>query len=189
MDKKLNLNERLDFSDIDLTAPDKVIEDILSQLPGETNGIILGEIKEYDGYVTSYTKPGFSSITTVLGAADKEVNIQNDLGKLGQETHKFECVLYTPQYDKYKYRMFFIKYGIANYPVNIILEESVAKSVSGTNSGYILTCNTRTELEELIINILTSKKIISVMQEIIRISQAKRDVEIFDESDTTDDEE
>lgn len=188
MDKKLNLNERLDFSDIDLTAPDKVIEDILSQLPEETNGIVLGMIQAYNGHVTSYTQSGLSTIAVALGTADKEVNIQKDLGKLGQETHKFECYLYTPQYDKYKYRMFFVKYGIANYPVNIILEESVAKSVSGGGSGYILTCNTREELEELIVKILTSKKIISVMQELIRINQAKKDVVVTDESDSTDEE-
>lgn len=188
MDKKLNLNERLDFSDIDLTAPEKVIEDILSQLPAETNGIVLGEIKEYDGHVTSYTKPGLSSITTALGTMDKEVDIQKDLGKIGLETHKYECVLYTPQYDKYKYRMFFVRYGIANYPVDVILQESVARSISGANSGYIITCNTRDELEGLVVNVLTSKKIISVMQELIRINQAKKDVVVTDQNDSTDEE-
>ena len=33
MDKKLNLGEKLDFSDIDLTAPQKVIEEMNEILP------------------------------------------------------------------------------------------------------------------------------------------------------------
>ena len=35
MSIKLNLNEKLDFSDIDLTAPDIVINELLVQLPEE----------------------------------------------------------------------------------------------------------------------------------------------------------
>ena len=120
-----------------------------------------------------YTKANFSSLAAVI-RSDEEVDIQNDLGKIGQETHKFECYLYTPEYDKYKYRVFFVKYDTSNYPVNIILEESVARSISGNNSGYIMTCSTREELEELVYKIFNSKKLISVMQELIRINQSKK---------------
>ena len=120
-----------------------------------------------------YTTANFSSLAAVI-RSDEEVDIQNDLGKIGQETHKFECYLYTPEYDKYKYRVFFVKYDTSNYPVNIILEESVARSISGNNSGYIMTCSTREELEELVYKIFNSKKLISVMQELIRINQSKK---------------
>ena len=83
MAKKLNITERLDFNDIDLTAPEKVIEEVLTQLSEETNGIVLGKIASYSGHVMSYTQTGLSSIAAVIGAAtDKEVNIQKDLGKL-----------------------------------------------------------------------------------------------------------
>lgn len=51
MNSRFNFNEKLDFSDIDLTAPEKVIEEILSQLPEETNGIILSKIQPYSGHV------------------------------------------------------------------------------------------------------------------------------------------
>jgi hypothetical protein len=40
MEKKLNIVEKLDFDDIDLTAPEKVISDVLTQLTEETKGII-----------------------------------------------------------------------------------------------------------------------------------------------------
>lgn len=174
MEKKLNISDRLDFNDIDLTAPEKVISGVLDQLSQETNGIICGNIDTYGGHVMSYTKAGFSSVALALGTADKEVDIQNDLGKIGQETHKFECYLYTPEYDKYKYRVFFVKYDTSNYPVNIILEESVARSIASGSSGYVLSCATREELEELMYKIFNSKKLISVMQELIRINQSKK---------------
>lgn len=178
MEKKLNIGEKLDFNDIDLTAPEKVIAEILAQLSEETRGIVLGKIESYDGHVMSYTKPGLSSLALAIGtAAEKEVNIQESLGRIGQEIHKFECFLSTPKYEKYKYRLFFIKYEVANYPVNIILEESVAKSLSDYTSGYVFKCNTRDELEELLIKIFTSKKVIDIMQEIVRIHQAKKDTD------------
>ena len=174
MAKKLNITEKLDFNDIDLIAAEKVIEEILTQLSEETNGIVLGKISPYAGHVMSYTKSGLSSIALTIGATDKTIDIQDDLGKIGQETHKYECFLYTPEYEKYKYRVFFVKYDVANYPVSIILEESVARSISSTNSGYVFTCNTRDDLEDLVIKIFTSKKLISVMQELVRINQSKK---------------
>lgn len=176
MDKKLNLTEKLDFSDIDLTAPEIVIAEILAQLPEETNGLIMGKIAAYDGPVMSYTKKGLSSfaLSLSMGTEDKEVDIQNDLGKIGQETHKFECYLYTPEYEKYRYRVFFVKYDVSNYPATVVLDDSVARSISSSNSGYVYTCNARPDLETLVVKVLTSKRVISVMQELIRVNQAKK---------------
>ena len=178
MVSKLNLTEKLDFSDIDLTAPDMVINEILTQLPEETNGLVMGKIVSYNGPIMSYKKKGVSSIAASLslgiGTEDIEVDIQEKLGKIGQETHKFECYLYTPEYEKYKYRVFFVKYDLSNYPATVVLDSSVAKSVSTSNTGYIYTCSSRSELENLIVNVLTSKRVVSVMQELIRVNQAKK---------------
>ena len=88
MEKKLNISEKLDFNDIDLTAPEKVIAEILTQLTEETKGIICGNIVDYSGHVMSYTKAGFSQLAAAIGTADKEVDIQNDLGKIGQKWEK-----------------------------------------------------------------------------------------------------
>lgn len=177
MEKKLNIGQKLDFNEIDLTAPEKVIEDILNQVSEQTRGIVTGKIEVYTGHVMSYTKSGLSSLALSLEPmTEKEVSIQESLGRIGQEIHKFECYLSTPVYEKYKYRLFFVKYEVANYPVNIILEESIARSLSTSNSGYVFRCDTREQLEELIVNIFTSQKVISVMQEIIRIHQSKKEI-------------
>ena len=169
MEKNLNLSEKLNFAVTDLTAPDRVIEEILSELPKETNGIILGKIEAYNGPVFSYTTLGFPE----LALGGKKVDIQNKLGEIGQEEYKYECFLYTPEYDKYKYRVFFVNYSISNYPVDIILEESVAESISDSGA-YVYKCGTREELESLIFRIFSSKRVISVMQNLIWINHAKK---------------
>lgn len=184
MSKNLNLSDMLDFSEVDLTAPDRVVKEILAQLPENTQHIISGSIVEYDGNVTSY-KTVRASLAETIGAitTEKQVDIQTQLGKCGEENKKFECFLYTAGYTKYKYRMFFMKYGIANYPVQFTLEESIARSIYGVNCNYIVTCNKREEVEDLIVNILTSDKILGVMQELIRIYQAKKGEEYEEVAD------
>ena len=191
MTKKLNLGEKLDFTDIDLTAPDIVINELLEQLPIETNGLICGKIQPYSGHIMSYTKrSGMASLAATLGTVqEKEVDIQSQLGEIGTETRKFECFLYTPDYETYRYRMFFAKYDVSSYPATVVLEESIAKSISGINGGYIYTCNTRDELEELIVRVLTSKRIIKVMQELIRVNQAKKMSKENDEVNVNEEEE
>ena len=189
MDKKFSFREKLDFNDIDLTAPDKVIEEILSQLSKETNGIIIGKIQSYSGPVFSYEQGVFSEIAEAMqSVVSKSIDIQDYLGEIGEEVHQFECFLYTPEYDTYKYRVFFVKYDIANYPVDIILDESVARSISGLKSGYVHKCNTREDLENLVYDIFNSKRIVTVMQQLIRINQSKKiekaSLEIDDSNET-----
>lgn len=185
MSKKLNLSGMLDFSEVDLTAPDKVIEEILAQLPEDTQNIIFGSIVKYNGYVTSYSKTNILLAEALREVStESRVDIQDSLGKWGEEEKKFECFLYTSGYTKYKYRMFFMKYGIANYPVQFTLEESISRSVQGPNSSYFVTCNKRDEVEDLILKILTSKKVLGVMQELVRIYQAKKNEESTEVVDT-----
>lgn len=185
MSKKLDLSGMLDFTEMDLTAPDKVVEEILKQIPEATNNIVSGQIDEYNGYVTSYTttKPSLAAALETV-TTERHVDIQKSLGKRGEEENKFECYLYTSIYEDYKYRMFFMKYGIAHYPVQFTLEESIARSIQGVNSNYIVICNNREEVEDLILKILTCKKILAVMQELIRIYQANKSEETEEVADT-----
>lgn len=177
MENKLNLSGKLDFSDIDLTAPNKVVEEIVAQLAHATNDIIHGAIVEYNGHITSYTKASWSAISAALGTIDTKVDIQTTLGKSGEEEHKYELYLHTPLHKHYKFRILYLQYGIANYPVKVVLEQNVANDVyDESNASYIVTCDNRDELEELIYSILNSKKIISVMQELIRINQVQKEL-------------
>lgn len=180
--KELNISKMLDFSDIDLTAPDKVIDEYLTILSEQTHNIICGSISRYDGPVTSYTTRRMELIGALEDITKgKRVDIQNSLGKIGEEDKNFECYLYTSNFTNYKYRLFFMKYGIANYPVQFTLEESIAMSIQGTDHNYIVTCNNREEVETLIVKILKSRKVLNVMQELIRINQVKKTEETVED--------
>ena len=174
MSKKLDITKMLDFSEMDMTPPNEVVEGILKQLPENTNQIIEGKISEYNGHVTSYTKT--VPFADALGAMTKgnRVDVQDSLGAQGEEEHKYECCIYTAAYDAYKYRMFFLKYGIARYPVQFILEEGIARSIPDFTANYIIICNNRDDVEELTLEILESKKVLGIMQELIHINQAKK---------------
>lgn len=172
MDKKLDITNKLDFNDIDLTAPNDVVQQIIKELSSVTNNIVHGKIKEYDGHVVSYTKPGLSGIAEALGTVSTRVDIQEDLGRSGIEEYKYEFYLFTPKHKYYKFRVCFLRYYTGNYPVTITLEENVAKSISSNN---IIKCNSRVQLEETIYKILNSKYVIEIMQEIIRLYQISKD--------------
>lgn len=185
MDKKLNISGKLDFNDIDLTAPNEVVKEIVAQLAHETNDIIHGAIVEYSGHITSYTKAGWSAISAALGTIDTKVDIQTTLGKTGEEDHKYELYLHTPLHKHYKFRILYLQYGIANYPVKVVLEQNVANDIyDESNASYIVSCNNRDELEELIYSILNSKKIIRVMQELIRINQVQKELSTVTTTET-----
>lgn len=59
MRNKLNLDGMLDFSEMDLTAPEVVVQELLAQLPENTQQIVRGSIAKYDGHVTSYKSNNF----------------------------------------------------------------------------------------------------------------------------------
>ena len=46
MSKKLDITKMLDFSEMDMTPPNEVVEGMLKQLPENTNQIIEGKINE-----------------------------------------------------------------------------------------------------------------------------------------------
>lgn len=177
MEKKLDFSGKLDFNDIDLTAPNVVVEEIASQISQATNNIVQGIVTKYTGPVASYTQKGLSGLTGLLGTEDRQIDIQTTLGKQGEEDNKYEFYLNTPSYERYKYRICYLQYGIGNYPVKVVLEQSVANSIStGSNANYVKWCRNRGDLEDLIINVLYSKRIIDIMQELIRINQIKKDL-------------
>jgi hypothetical protein len=180
MSINFNFYDKLDFSDIDLTPPDKVVEEIASEFAKATKGLVCIKVAEYKGHVFSYTQ-SFSGIAKMLGDTTKEHDIQKDLGRVGAECHKYEVYLYAPAHENYKFRVFFLQYGIASYPVKLVLEQGVAKSIR--SSEYILSRDNRIGLEGLVEKILNSYAVLAVTQELIRVNQIHRErmVELDDE--------
>lgn len=175
---RIDLSSKLVFNEGDLTNPSVVVESLLSQIKDETNGMVFGQIGTYEGDIDSYTIPSLSAqIGIVLGDGRKKVDVQKKLGELNKETQKFEVFLCTPVFEQYKYRICFIEFGISNYPVKVVLEQNISDEINKeeNKNGYIYSCENRSELEELISRIICSKKVISVMQEIIKIYYIHKD--------------
>ena len=175
---KIDLRSKLVFSEEDLTDPSIVVENLLSQIENETNGMVFGQIGTYEGEIETYIIPSFSEqLSAALRAEKKNVDIQKELGELNKETQKFEVFLSTPVFEQYKYRICFIEFGISNYPVKVVLEQNISDEINKEESknSYIYFCDNRSELEELIVSIICSKKVISVMQEIIKIYYIHKD--------------
>ena len=178
MQNKFNFEGKIDFSDIDLTSPKVVVETLIKDLVEATNGIVVGEIKEYSGPIHSYTDSGISAIKVALGNASRYVDIQEKLGEISGESERYEFYLKTPLYEHYKFRVCFINFGVGNYPVEIVLEQGIVDDIYGEDEDYILMCNTKTEFEDLIMNILNSERVINIMQEFVRIHQIYREQKV-----------
>ena len=111
--EKIDLKDKLILEDSDLTAPNIVVEKIVSQIKNETNGVITGNIESYDGPVLSYTTMG---LRAVLNMTERKVDIQDSLGKQGEKENKYEFYLTTPVFEQYQYRVCFLQIPFAEYP-------------------------------------------------------------------------
>ena len=106
MSKELNLSGKLDFSEIDLTPADKVIEEILSQIPVNTQNMVYGKVVTYDVPITSNATRRWKLVAALSTIVTDPDGLQDDLGKIGEEVQNFECFLYTPIFKSYKYYSF-----------------------------------------------------------------------------------
>lgn len=187
--EKLDLSSKLNFDKSDLTAPTTIIKEMAEQIERETYGIIKGVVDEYRGSIVSYkTSISFSGLQAALfGSESTENDIQKLLGKQGENLSKYEFYLNTPVLTQYRYRICFIQHGIANYPVDVVLEQSIADEVNkrgaNSNSNYNYTCYNSKEFEELIIKVIYSKKVIRIMQELINIYQIHKQDDSVDDID------
>lgn len=187
----LDLSSKLEFDNVDITPPNVVANELAEQIKKETNGIIKGTVTSYSKGVFSYRGtglrvgvsdliPSLTGLPTPLvglhasleSIAEKKANPQNELGKIGEKTQEYEFYLTTPSFEQYKYRICFLQFGIANYPVSVVLEQSIADSINErSDSNYIISCKNRKEFEDLMCRVILSKRVLGVMQELINIDQ------------------
>ena len=151
--------------------------------------------KEYEGPIESYDQlSAFASIASALGTSVIHKDIQDNLGAIGYQNFKFEFFLTAPKIENYKYRILFFEYGIGMYPVKIVLEQGIADEIfKKENANYIIEYETKNELENVIINILKTKKVIKVMQELIYATKRferldKKELKLVDKSSDENDE-
>ena len=160
MSHDFNLDGLLNYDDDQAVSPDTIISELGKQLEEATNGFVKGVVREYEGSIESYDQlSAFASIASALGTSVIHKDIQDNLGAIGYQNFKFEFFLTAPKIENYKYRILFFEYCIGMYPVKIVLEQGIADEIfKKENANYIIEYETKNELENVIINILKTKK-------------------------------
>ena len=181
--EKINLAERLNFNNEDLTAPNLVVKDIAEQIEKQTGGIIVPSVDEY--HISSEIKSSHDSKYRTLDlspilridTSQEDIDVQKSLGKFTENDCQYDFYLTTPVFKQYKYRICIIQYNASYYPVKVILEESIAYEINsnGTKGQFVYICKNRSELEELITRAICSDKMIGIMQELINIYNIHKD--------------
>ena len=159
------------FELVDEYTPEIVIKKELKQIEEATKHYVTGELSEYQGEIHSYTKEvGFSAAIKALQESKTiDVDIQEELGELSNESHRYEVFLKVRFMDNYKYRLMFVDYGAVSYPVTIILNEELAEEYSETVRDYFL-IDSMKELENLLNKVINSRKLHRIIQNLINES-------------------
>lgn len=171
---KYALKADYDFDATNSITPDMVMRDICNELTELTKGFVVGNVCEYDGNIESYDKlEAMAALATSLQGTMR-VDIQDKLGAIGDVNFKYELYLSSNQIENYKYRILFAAYGIAGYPVKVIVEQDIADELNNKeDSGYIYTVASKEDFDRLLISIFNSKTIQKVVQGLIIATNSK----------------
>lgn len=162
-------NGKFDFDLKDTKTADEVVKEYSEKIAEWTNGMVLCEIIPYEGATESYTKrSGWAAAAEALTGIDKDitVDIQQYLGEQSERDNKFEVCLTVKGLEYYKYRIMFIRYGAIAYPVNIVLNEDIAKAYSG-KTQYRFLVESMKVLEEMIGQIFETEYCTKLIQSLI----------------------
>ena len=161
-------NLKFEFKLKDEYTPEVAIMKILSQIEEATQGYVQGKVEVYNGPIYSYKQP---SLATLLGKSsimddEKTIDIQDELGEIGTENHKYEVFLAVKGLPHYKYRMMFIEYGMISYPVTIVMDNELAMIYSGQDKE-LFKCDSMKTLQDMMEKIINSDPMIAFIQKLI----------------------
>lgn len=162
-------DRKFDFELKDTRTADEVLKDYSNKIAEWTKGMVLCEIVPYEGETETYVKRSSWAVTAgALAEIDKDitVDIQQYLGEQSDLNNKFEVCLTVKGLEYYKYRIMFIRYGAIAYPVNIVLNEDIAKAYSG-KSQYKFFVESMKDLEEMVEQIFETEYCTKLIQSLI----------------------
>lgn len=172
------LNEKLNLEPTDLTSPDIVIQEIANQISTITKGAVKAVVEQYDGRIESYTtESGIAAFSKLAGTVSViEHDVQDRLGPIGANRTNYELYFAADSLPNYRFRVLFFGFGIGLYPVKIVVEQAIAKALN--KQGYTFYAKNRSEVENLLLNVLSASKTIEILQELVyavQIARAKDD--------------
>ena len=158
-------------------SPKKILEEQCRYLNEETDGIVIGRVAKKKKKIDLYFEtPATDALSTGLwssaGSGDeksgkrsarKKEDIQKELGEVGKEGFTYEFFLTSKGTPDYKFRVLFMCYDIAGYPVTIILEEGIAAEIDIFDHGYIYHLKDQHELMDLLRKIFSSDRLMGIV--------------------------
>lgn len=167
------------FELVDIYKPAEYLQkELVPAISKSTQGFVNGNVVEYDGAIFSAEKPLADSLSEMAVATTGKalhIDTHRDLGEL-YKVDKYEFFLTATQFVDYKYRVFFLQYGIDGYPVNVILEPEISRELYGSLK-HIVKCESMDDFKVLIFNIVESNTFHSVVQHLIQATVRARQVE------------
>ena len=172
------------FELTDKNTPEEVIRKSIEQIGEATKQYVIGVVSKYSGHIYSYTKQvglaaGLKAIQT-SGTID--VDIQDELGEISEESHRYEVYLSVKNMENYKYRLMFVDYRAVAYPVTIVLNEEIAEEFSSQKRDAF-SIDSMQELEDLLNKIINSPTLFKLIQSLIYES-LRREARIVEEDNS-----
>jgi hypothetical protein len=154
----LNIEEQLS-----IMPPEEIVKNQCDFLREITKGKVVAEVAVYDGPTRSYVDHGLGGILRGFETSYKgrEINIQENLGDIGENKCSFEFFTTSVNTPNYKFRVMFLSYGLSFYPVEIVLDEDIAEEIK---LNPIIVCENESGLAEALKEIIESPKIEKVVQ-------------------------
>lgn len=149
-------------------TPMGILKEQCTKLNEITEGTIIARVIEYEGVV--YSREG--TLVPLIGKDFLNVNgvdIQNSLGDIGAK-FKYEFFISSTNTSNYKYRAFFLVYGLSMYPLDVILDMDIAQEIQEQRSiedSEVFVCQDEEEYVNLLSEILNSEKITNVINSLL----------------------
>jgi len=154
----------------DAITPEDIVSAQCRYLEDMTHGSIIARVSSYYGDIPSfYNESGSRDTAMKLKLLYTEIHAEKQDGLRGapDDGFTFEFFITSVSTPNYKYRVFFIRYGIPFYPVSIILDEAIASELGFEQS---FNCDSQEIFESILSQILGSKKVESVISALLAIA-------------------
>jgi len=147
----------------ELKQPKDIVKEQCDELAKLTHDYVIGKIEPYDGPIRNH--PSHLSVS-LAASLTQSFNVQNELGDISENRFTYEFFISSKYTPNFKYRVFFLDYGIPCYPLEMVLDETIAKQI---NMDYNVICNNEEELSALLKRVLNSDKMKDVINSLFTI--------------------
>lgn len=164
MKEKERIWDNISFRD-KIELPNDIARKFCNQLYGVTDKKVLAKVEPYNKNISDMNN---GTIIDIQLSSFIGKSIQENLGETGKNSKfTFELFLTGTKTKEYKYRFGFIEYGAIYYPVQMVIDEDIAKELG---ISTFITCNNEDEFVETLILVLKSKRLYNIIKGLLAIN-------------------